>query len=476
MSFVLPHFFFEGRKEAGKPDRLYTAGLARTMGALLVPPVPHLLCSRDGEDATVAIPLFVTRLLVRSGVARWLPSVRRAVAGGEGFLPYYSDRVLAAPHAELGRLSGWQEVPGPDIIDLGSGATRFDLVPSASTKLPLDRRGWPPAGGLAELRQAIAAKLADQAPAHSPGEEVLVTHGAAGAFAAVLDAFVNPGDRVVLFDPTSPLFILGCQSRRARIRWVPCWLEGGCIRFRLAVLAKAMRGAKLVVLAAPANPMGGVIAPEDMEQIAWWAKRRDVLVVSDDSFERYWYEGDRVRIGALPHGRRRTLTLGSMSKGYALASLRVGWVSGHHHLVRACHVMSILTAPFVPMLAQQVALTALRQPKEAFQSVRKEFDARRRYGYERLLAMGLQPSWPSGAFFFWVPVREFGLTGRLFAERLLASKRALVWPGELFGPSGGDFVRLSYATEDGRFREGLTRLVEFMRELRASVGEQRRAA
>src|SRR5262249_31114957 len=160
---------------------------------------------------------------------------------------------------------------------------RFDLSPSGSTKLPADRRGWPPAGGLPELRQAVADKLlADNCLPVDPADEVLITAGALGAVQTAFDAFVNRGDPVVLMDPTSPLHLLAARTRRARVRWLTTWLEDGRTRFRLDHLARTLRGARLLLLTSPANPTGGIIAPEDLEQVAWWAERHGVLVLSDE--------------------------------------------------------------------------------------------------------------------------------------------------------------------------------------------------
>src|SRR5207237_69840 len=132
----------------------------------------------DPRGPAVPTPLFLTRLLTRTGLARYLPGVQRLTDGGADFLHYYSDRVLGAPRA-------------------------------------------------------------------------------AGAFPAVLDAFVNPGDRVVLFDPTSPLFPLALRARRARVRWLASWVEDGRTHFRLDELDRALRRARLLVLAQPGNPGGG---------------------------------------------------------------------------------------------------------------------------------------------------------------------------------------------------------------------------
>src|SRR5262249_2120849 len=172
--------------------------------------------------------------------------------------------------------------------------------------------------------------------------------GAAGAFSIVLDTVVNPGDRVVLFDPTSPLYPFALRHRRARVRWVPTWMEDGRTRFHLEPLVKAMRRARLIVVPAPANPTGGTIAAEDLEQIAWWAERQDVLIWSDEVFEHYRYEGEPASLGSLPRARRRTLTTGSVSKSHALASARVGWLAGYRHLVRPCALTAVLQTPFVP--------------------------------------------------------------------------------------------------------------------------------
>ena len=215
--------------------------------------------------------VFLAKLLIRTGIARWVPAVERWTEGAGAFLHYYSDQILTAPVTALREFAAFQEVYGPDAIDLALAAPRFDLVPSGSTKLPADRRGWPPFWGLPELREAVAQKLlVDQRLAVNPNDEVLITPGAAGAFSLALDTFVNPGDRVVLLDPTSPIYALGLRHRRARIRWLSTWMDNGRTRFRLDALAKALSGARLLVLTSPGNPTGGVIAAEDLEQIVWW--------------------------------------------------------------------------------------------------------------------------------------------------------------------------------------------------------------
>jgi aminotransferase len=428
----------------------------------------NLADSSPIEAFAVAYPLFLINLLARSGLARYLPAIRQLTDGGGEFLQYYSDRVLTAPLAELWDGADFLDIQGPDAINLALGEPRFDLVPSGSTKLPSERRGWPPFWGLPELRGAISEKLLANQLSVNPNDEVLVTAGVAGAFGLALDTFVNPGDRVALFDPTSPLYWFALRHRQARLRWIPTWMEAGRIRFHMEPLIRGLRGARLLVINSPANPTGGMLAPEDLEQIAWWADKRNVLIFSDEVYDRFCYEGPPVSIGTLAKAWRRTLTAGSVSKSHGLASARVGWLAGHRHLIRPCALTAVLQAALIPTLCQQVALTALRQGNDLFQPIRNEFESRRRYTFERLQTIGLKPIWPAGGFFLWVPIKELGMAGRAFAKKLLKSKRVLVWPGEFFGPTGRGNVRISYVIEDGRLREGLSRLGEFVREVRGT--------
>ena len=162
------------------------------------------------------------KLLARTGLARFVPSVRRALAGADDYLRYYSDHTLAVPLDQLADPALLPDVATPDSINLALGSPRIDL-PFGLGRGLADRRPASAWGDL-ELRVEIVAQLhLDHGAEYDPADEVLITHGASGAFAAALDAFVNPGDPVVLFDPTSPIFPVGLAHRRARVRWVPMW-------------------------------------------------------------------------------------------------------------------------------------------------------------------------------------------------------------------------------------------------------------
>lgn len=409
------------------------------------------------------LPPLLSRLLIRTGVPRILPMLQRRLDGGAEYLRYYSDRLLTSPWQLLERLAACTSPDAPEVIDLASGALPFELTSPTSTRLPPDRRGWPDPAGIPELRGAVASKLlADNRLAFSPAEEILITSGALGAVQILLDAFVNRNDSIALLDPTSPLYPLLIRTRGGRLRWIGTRVDDGRLRLRFDHLARGLRGARLLILSSPANPTGGIIAAEDLEQIAWWADRHDVLIVSDEVFERFAYDDEATSIATCPLARLRTLTVGSVSKSHALAAARVGWIAAQRHLLRACKATAGLRCPFVPTLSQVQALYALRTDDEAFEPVLTRMEARRRHVHDRLRALDLAPVWPAGGFFFWTPVPPAYPSGRAFADALLNTRRVRVLPGDLFGPSGARFVRISFVTDDGRLDEGLNRLGELL--------------
>ena len=424
----------------------------------------------------MARPFWLTKLLVRSGVARFLPVARRLTDGGTAALRYYSDKVLAAPVEELLDPTYFPGPPGQDVIDLNLPAPRMETSVSPA-RLSTDRRGTPPPWGTADLRNALAdLYVRRDGRAIDPDGEVLVTHGASAAYAAALDAFVNPGDRVVLFDPTSPLFTLGAKSRRAAIRWAPTWTEEGRCRYLVASFERAMRGAKLLVLSCPGNPTGACFRPEDLEHIAWIASAYDVLVYLDESFSRYQYDGRGRSLAIFPGAEKRVLTAGSVSQGWGLGPIRVGWLAGPKPLLQACAVTASLSAPYVPTVCQQLAARVIAEPDAEFAPTLDQFRRRRQYVCDRLRSMGLEPEWPGGGYFVWAPVTGLGadspttgpaaITGRTFAERALKEQKVLVGSGCVYGPSGAGHIRVSFAADDGRLREGLARLATFVTSLR----------
>lgn len=414
----------------------------------------------------MALPFWLTKLLVRTGLARFTPRGRRLTEGSPHFLRHYADRVLAAPIEELLDPAYVPEPCGPEVIDLNQPVPRSESGVSLG-RLIADRLGPPPPAGLPELRAAVAARYQRlNGRTVDPRAEVVITHGATGAIAAACDAFLNPGDRVVLFDPCSPLFSLAARSRRACIRWVPTWAEDGRLRYLRSSFERAARGARLLVVADPGNPWGGSLAEEDWEHVLWFAAAYHVVVVVDETFGRYRY-GPRPRPAASLRGAEgRLVSVGSLSAEFGLGSLRVGWVAGPRPLVRAVGLMQHLTAPFVPTVCQQAAVRLLTEESPGADAGLARLRERRDFAVARLRQAGLEAEPPPGGLFLWVAVAGLGLDGRRFAERLYREEQVKVGLGEVYGPGGAGHVRISFATDDGRLREGLNRLAAFVARLR----------
>ena len=415
----------------------------------------------------MGFPLWLTKILIRTRLAQLTPRARRLTDGGTSYLRYYSDRVLSAPVEELLDPAIVPDPTSPDIIDLNPPSLRVESGVSLG-RFATERSANVSHQGLKELRGAIASRYQRlENRTVNPETELLITHGATGALTTALDALVNPGDKVVLFDPCSPLFALGAKSRQATIRWVNTWTEEGRCRFLTNDFERSMRRAKLLVLANPGNPSGGCLTDDDLDYIAWIAAAYDVLIYADESFGRFRYSQAGKTFGTLAGASQRILTAGSMTQEFGLGALRVGWLTGPRHLVRACGLMANLHAPYVPVVCQQAAERALLESGTAFATALDRLRGKRDYAIDRLRGMGLEPDRPLGGFFVWVPVAGLGVDGRTFAERLFREQQVKVGPGCAFGPSGHGHIRISFAVDDGRLRAGLSRMAVLVEQLKS---------
>lgn len=241
---------------------------------------------------------FLTKLL-----GRYSKRARTLTGGDPAAVRLYSDRVLATPVESLLDPNLQSHAASPDEIDLNRPFPRFES-PVTAGRLTADRLGPPPAWGLPELRGAVAARLECRA------DDVLITRGGTGAFAAVLDAFVNPGVRVVLSDPGPAAFSIGAASRRAAVGWVPETCDA--VAFR-----RAVSGAKLVAFTTPNNPTGRSLTNDNLSERIDLATRAGAVVYLDGTF-------DPNR--PLPTGKR-VLVGGSVSP-WGMSGLRVGWLAG----------------------------------------------------------------------------------------------------------------------------------------------------
>ena len=265
----------------------------------------------------MALPLWLTKLLIRTRLARFSRRARRLTDGGTSFLRYYSDRVLTAPVEEFLDPAYFPDPAGASVFDLNQSAPCSESGVSLG-RFTAERRGNPPANGLPDSAPPSHRASPSRRPQtrsgirnpRDPRSDQRLHRGA--------DAFVNPGDRVVLFDPSSPLFFLGAKRGAAAVRWVPTWTEDGRCRYPVREFEAAMRGAEHARPGRSRQPAGGVLGDEELDHIAWIAAAYDVLIYVDESFSRFRFDARGKCFGKLPGADRRILTAGSMTQEFGL--------------------------------------------------------------------------------------------------------------------------------------------------------------
>jgi aminotransferase len=219
---------------------------------------------------------------------------------------------------------------------------------------------------------------------------------------------------------------------------------------------------KAILLGYPANPTGAQMTREDLADIADLAARRDLVVISDEIYDRLSYGMPHTCFASLPGMKERTVLLGGFSKAYAMTGWRVGWVCAPADILEAMMKIHQYIVMSAPTPSQYAALEAIRYGEEHAQKFVAEFDARRQVLVAGLRDMGLTTFEPKGAFYAFPSIRSTGLTDMEFAERLLDEEKVAVIPGSAFGECGRGHVRMCYATPRPLLEEALERIGRFV--------------
>jgi aminotransferase len=359
----------------------------------------------------------------------------------------------------------------PDVISLGVGEPDFDTPPQVVEEgvraLRAGRTHYTSNLGTIELRRALARHLERlYGVAYDPEREILVTVGASEALAASLAAIVDPGDEVVLGEPSYVAYVPAVVFAGGTPVHVATSPDDGWQLDPAAVEAAITPRTKALFLGYPCNPTGAVLDPGTIRALADIAERHDLLVVSDEIYDRLVYGGHRHEaFSAMPGMRERTILLGGFSKAYAMTGWRVGYACAPADLLEGVvkiHQYAIMSAPTV---AQDAALLALTSAEADVARMVDEYDRRRRMFVDGLNRLGLPTVEPRGAFYAFPRIAGTGLTSAEFSERLLFEHKVAVVPGDAFGPSGEGYVRASLATSYGDLEEALRRIGRFLSEL-----------
>ncbi len=355
-----------------------------------------------------------------------------------------------------------------DVISLGIGEPDFvtpePIVLAGIASLARGETGYTSNSGLRELRVAIADHLrARYGLAYDPESEVLVTVGVSEALYLALTAILDPGDEVIIPQPCFVSYAPEVTFAGGVPVIVPTTVEDAFQVTGAEIAAAVTPRTKAVLIGYPNNPTGAVMSRARLSEIAAVAQQHDLLVISDEIYDRLVYGIEHVCFASLPEMAERTVLLQGFSKAYAMTGWRVGYMAAPAALLglmRKVHQYTIMSAP-TP--SQYAALAALREGEPYVQRMVSEYDRRRRLIVDGLNQIGLQCFEPQGAFYAFPSVEASGMDEHEFAERLLQEERVAVVPGSAFGEAGRGFVRCSYATAYEKIEQALERMQRFLR-------------
>jgi aminotransferase len=387
--------------------------------------------------------------------------VRNIIAERESQLPVSTIGKLIAVAAEQ-----------KSVISLGPGEPDFDSPPNiiraAKKALSDGFTHYSPPGGRKELREAISRKLKKENKIKTSPDNVIVTCGATEAILLTLMSTIDPGEGVILTDPAFLAYKPTVEVLNGMPISIPLKEDNG---FQLNVDDLKGRIVKektnVIIINSPMNPTGTVFSKKTLEDIADFAIENDIIIISDEAYEKLVYGDARhISIGSLNGMEDRVMTLQTFSKSYAMPGFRVGYAAGPEKIINAMkklHIFSTITAPTV---SQMAALEALNGPQKAVTRMVREYDRRRKMVYNRLRGMpNFFVNEPKGAFYAFPNIKEFGMKSLTFAERLLKEAKVAVVPGTEFGDEGEGYIRLSYATKYELIEKGLDRMERFIEKL-----------
>lgn len=358
-----------------------------------------------------------------------------------------------------------------DAISLGVGEPDFDtpwhIRDVGISSLEKGRTFYTSNSGLKELKMEICNYLNRKIGVqYDYASEVLVTVGGSEAIDMGLRAMLNPGDEVLIPQPSY-------------VSYEPCAVLAGGVpviidlkaenEFRLTpeeLEAAITDKTKILILPFPNNPTGAIMEKADLEAIAEVIIKHDIFVMSDEIYSELTYKGEHVSIASLPGMQERTIVINGFSKSYAMTGWRLGYACGPKEIIAQMtkiHQFAIMCAPTT---SQYAAVEALRNGDSDVEEMRTAYNQRRRFLVDSFRRMGLECFEPYGAFYVFPCIKEFGMTSDEFATRFLEEEKVAAVPGTAFGDSGEGFLRISYAYSLDNLKVAIGRLERFVNKLR----------
>lgn len=354
------------------------------------------------------------------------------------------------------------------IISLGVGepdfVTPWHIIESAVQSLENGYTMYTSNSGLPELREEIAAYEKSRIGVeYDPEKEILVTVGVSEGVDITLRALLNPGDEVLIPEPSYVCY--GPDTAMASGIPVPVQtFARDEYRLKAEELEKKITPrSKVLILPYPCNPTGGIMEREDLAQLVDLIIKNDLIVISDEIYAELTYGIRHASITEFPGMRDRTIVLNGFSKAFAMTGWRIAYACGHRDLIGALTKIHQYTIMCAPTMAQKAALEALRNGNEEMRKMIADYNMRRQLLVNGLRGIGLDCFEPRGAFYCFPSIVRSGLTSEVFSERLLFEENVAVVPGTAFGVHGEGHVRCCYAASVNHIEEALVRIDRFLK-------------
>ncbi|MFZ1399713.1 MAG: aminotransferase class I/II-fold pyridoxal phosphate-dependent enzyme [Candidatus Promineifilaceae bacterium] len=381
---------------------------------------------------------------------------------------FISDRVAATPPSGIRKFFDIA-ASMKSVISLGIGEPDF-VTPKPILQAGIDslQRGetaYTSNSGTVELRTALSQHIHKLYNVqYDPAEEIIITVGVSEALYLVMTAVLNPGDEVIIPEPSFVAYGPEVTFAGGVPVAVPTYVKDNFQVTAETIEAAITPKTKAILLGYPNNPTGAVMEREVMLAVTAVAEQHDLLIISDEIYDRLVYGIEHVCVPALPGMRERTILLGGFSKDYAMTGWRIGYACAPADILAAMRKVHQYTIMSAPTTGQAAALAALTPAGDRYvEEMRLEYDRRRRLIVDGFNTLGMDCFEPRGAFYAFPSIAKTGMSSDDFAMRLLDEEEVAMVPGDAFGASGAGFVRASYATAYEKIEEALNRLERFMR-------------
>jgi aminotransferase len=356
----------------------------------------------------------------------------------------------------------------PDLVELGRGDPDLDtpviIVEAAIKALNNGYTHYTHWAGMEELRQAISAKLnRDNGLNYDPNTEIVVTTGVQEAMYVVFQCLLDPGDEVLIADPLYTAYNFMVTYAGGRIIHVPIEEKDDFVLQPSALLERITPKTKAIVVITPNNPTGAVIPGKTLKEIADLAIEKDLLIISDEIYEKIIFDGARhVSISSFPGMYERSIVLNGLSKAYSMTGWRLGYMAAPKDFIQKCRMLKYALTISVNHATQAAAVSILNNDGESVRQTLAVYDERRRSVMSKLDEMGLAYCYPKATFYIFVNITSTGLSSFEFCRRLLQDAQVQVMPGTAYG-NGEGYIRISLTAPLDQIERGMDRMASAVR-------------